>query len=177
MLVKYHHVLSGCGVSGRRCPDLYSIIVETLWVVTTPKRGLPQLLPACKSCIRGCCFSLTVFIPAHWRISAVANIWTKARSTLMLDSASLIMKTHFNCTGMHPAVDLKWLSRLGLIQASTVSFLGGKCFSTLWTQCNAPYELPARWIEKTSPELVLCQTKCILNSWKNCNIDCDRHHL
>jgi len=27
-------------------------------------------------------------------------------------------------------------------------------FSTLWTQCNEPYELPARRIAKTSPELL-----------------------
>jgi hypothetical protein len=37
-------------------------------------------------------------------------------------------ETHFNCAGMHPAVDLKWLSRLVLIQTNTVSFLGGKWF-------------------------------------------------
>jgi len=52
-------------------------------------------------------------------------------------------------------------------------FLVVYTFSTLWTQCKEPYELPACHIEKMSQEAPQNYLKCILHYADNWNTDCD----
>ena len=177
MLLKYHCERSGCGVSGRRCTAPWIALIGTIKVFPTPKRRLRLQLPSCKGCIGCCCLSSTISIPVVCHISLVANIWTKGRSPLTLDSASLPTNWHSNRAGMHPAVDLKWLCRVVPVQWRTVSFVVAYAFSTLWTQCNEAYELLARHIEKTLPELLLHFTHCILHCWDDWNTDHDQRSL
>jgi len=87
-------------------------------------------------------------IPAVWRIGAVANIWTKARSPSTLHSASLNTKWQFNRARMCPAVHRMLLFWLVPIQRSTISFLDGLCFlhlvdpvqRTIWTACSSHWK-------------------------------------
>jgi len=124
----YHRKLSVCGVSGTRCTAPWIVFLWTIEVVPMPKRGLQQLLPSCKGCIEAWCLSLTITIPAAWRIGPVANIWTEARSPFTLDSASSTTKRHCHRVWMHLAVDLKWRSGLVPIARSTITCFGGLCF-------------------------------------------------
>jgi len=89
------------------------------------------------------CLSSTITIPAVRHIGPVANVWTKARRALMVDSLSSTMKRHFKHARMRPAVDFKCLSWLIPIHRSTVSMLCGLGFLhlvdpvqwTIWTAC------------------------------------------
>jgi len=141
-------MLSGHGVSRRRCYSPWNTCIRTIWLDWTLQWGIQQLPPLCKGCIRDWCLSSIIIILAVWSISPVANVWPKARNNWMLDAASSMMKRHFNCAGMSPAVDLNWLSGLVPIQRSTVSFLGGLCFLhlldpeqwTIWTACLSHWQ-------------------------------------
>jgi len=39
VLLKCHHMLSGCGVSRRRCTTHWILLIEAIWVFPTLKRG------------------------------------------------------------------------------------------------------------------------------------------
>jgi len=148
VLLKYHHELSGCGLSWRRCTAAWIALRGTIWVVPTARRGSPRQLPSCTGCIGGSCLASTITIPAVWCISPVANVWTTAMSPSTLDWASWTTKRHFDHAGMPLAVDLKWLSGLVPTQGRMVSFLSGLCFlhlvdpvqRTIWTACSSHWK-------------------------------------
>jgi len=54
-------------------------------------------------------------------------------------------------------------------------FLMAYAFSTLWTQCNEPYELHACRIEMMSLELLWRCAECIMHRWDHQNTDHDWH--
>jgi len=80
----------------------------------------------------------------------------------MLNSAPSTMERHFNCAGIHAAVDVMWRSRLVPIQRSTVLWLSGLCFRhlvdpvqpTIWTACSS------HWKELTRIAMVLYRMYC-----------------
>jgi len=58
-----------------------------------------------------------------------------------------------------------------------IHFFVAYSVSTLWTQCNKPYELPACRIEKTSLKLLQLSTECIMHCWDDWTTDCDQRSL
>jgi len=144
MLLKYLHMLSVSSVSGRTWTASWIALRGTMDVVPTQKWDFGCQLPMCNGCIVGWCPASIITIPAVWPICPVWNDWTGARSPWTVDSAS--WRTNWRCkhAGMHPAVEVKWLSQLVPIQSSTASFHGGICFvhvvvrvqQTIWTACS-----------------------------------------
>jgi len=125
---KYHCVVSGYGVSGKRCTTPSITLIGMIWVVLTLNGGLHRYLPLCNDWIRGSCLSSSITIRAVGHIDHDTNVWTKVSSLSTLDLACASLKRHYKSEGMNPAVDLQWLSGLVPIQRSTVQFLDGLCF-------------------------------------------------
>jgi len=120
-----------------------------------------------KGCIGGWFLSSTITIPAVWCIGVVANVRSKATRPLTFDSASLttkIIATMWDCIQQSTKSGYPDSSPS---RAALYQFLVAYALSTLWTQCNEPFELHARHIEQTSPALLLQCTKCILHCSDN----------
>lgn len=143
VLLNYHCEQSGYGIRARCCTSSRIALMGKLYDTPMLNWRIWQLLLSWNGCIGGRCVSWSFTMPAVWHIRPVANVWTRRRSPLTLDSASSMTNRHFRRVRMHPAVDWKWLFGLVPIPKSTVLFLRGFCIlhhgytgeRTIWTDC------------------------------------------